>query len=131
MTLLLSVLAFIAGLGMGYAIRPQVERRRRIRLAIAQLRARQGSGLATTRDAGAELPEIPRDYYTAAASERGSLAEGFGLKSLSGTHAHAEPDLASAPVPRDYYERETPDDEGILSEGYGLRRRSAPPGDAA
>lgn len=74
---------------------------------------------------------MPRDYYAAAARERGSLAEGFGLKGQpAGKQNPAEPDLATAPMPRDYYERETPDDEGILSEGYGLRRRT-PPTDAA
>lgn len=124
--------AFSTGIACGYTLRPHVDRRRRIRAAIAQLRANQRTVPATQPrpvDAAQELP-MPRDYYAAGARERGSLAEGFGLKATSPGKGTAEPDLAVAPVPRDYYEREAPDDEGILSEGYGLRRRTPPPSNA-
>lgn len=125
--------AFITGLVCGYTFRPHVDRRRRIRAAIAQLRASQRTVTGTqarSPDSDQDLP-MPRDYYSAGARERGSLAEGFGLKGHpAGKKNAAEPDEAGAPVPRDYYERETPDDEGILSEGYGLHRRTPPPSDA-
>ena len=128
MTMLLLLLAFAAGLVAGLALRPVLDRRRRLSLAIAQVRSRQVNNLAQP-VAGSELPPVPRDYYLATARERGSLAEGFGLRGGSVATADAtqgELDLASLPMPRDYYERETPDDEGILSEGYGLRRREPP-----
>ncbi|MFP5383286.1 MAG: hypothetical protein ACLGHG_04370 [Gammaproteobacteria bacterium] len=127
--LMFVVIAFFAGLACGYTLRPHVDRRRRIRAAIAQLRASQlapPGSQPRPADSAQELP-MPRDYYAAGARERGSLAEGFGLKGQpAGKQNSAEPDLATAPMPRDYYERETPDDEGILSEGYGLRRRTPP-----
>ena len=126
MSVVIACFAFFIGLACGLALRPLMDRRRRLNLAIAQVRSRQVASLAQPAVPG-DLPELamPRDYYTD--RERGSLTEGFGLRGTAGEAQPAgEPDLSAVPMPRDYYERETPDDEGILSEGYGLRRKTPP-----
>ena len=116
------LLAFLAGIACGLALRPGLDRRRRLRSAYAAVRARRTEQAQEPGEAPAGEFTMPRDYYLAGKKERGSLAEGFGLKGGNGTAAAgAEPDPAKIPLPRDYYERETPEDEGILSEGFGLK----------
>lgn len=123
MLIAITLLAFAAGIACGLALRPGLDRRRRVRSAYAAARARR----AATRPAEAATGDVdglpvPRDYYAAAARERGSLAEGFGLKGATAGTPPVEPDPSAIPLPRDYYERETPEDEGLLSEGFGLKR---------
>lgn len=131
MNILAVLVSLVAGFLVGYALRPRLEQRRRLRrlLSAAARRSDEAPDIATQSEY-----VLPRDYYLADRSGRGSLAEGFGLQRratdqpAAGSPLQAELDLSRIPVPRDYYERETPEDEGILSEGYGLRR---PGGDAA
>lgn len=123
------LLAFLAGIACGLALRPGLDRRRRIRSAYAAARARRAGKPVESSDAAPQDAfAMPRDYYLADRKERGSLAEGFGLKAAAGSAvAGTEPDPAQIPLPRDYYERETPEDEGILSEGFGLKSRGEGP----
>lgn len=129
MTLIIALVAFIAGVACGLALRPGLERRRQLRRAYAVARSRRSSTSAPRID-DEQLP-IPRDYYLADRRQRGTLAEDFGLKRRSDDQpdrTQAELDLAAVPMPRDYYDRDTPDDEGTLAESYGLRDRNLGPG---
>ena len=119
------LLAFIAGLACGLALRPGLDRRRKLRSAYAAVRARRAGDPQTREIEPSGESSMPRDYYLAGRRERGSLAEGFGLKgAAASTTPDVELDPSRIPMPRDYYERETPEDEGILSEGFGLKPRS-------
>ncbi|MFZ5722330.1 MAG: hypothetical protein ACOY33_01585 [Pseudomonadota bacterium] len=126
MILAILLVAFIAGLACGLALRPGLDRRRQLRRAYAVARERRRSTLAPLLTDG-DLPAVPRDYYHTDRRQGGTLAEGYGLQRRAGDHAdnrstaQTELDFSSVAMPRDYYERETPDDEGTLSEGYGLR----------
>ncbi|MFZ5757850.1 MAG: hypothetical protein ACOY3X_13160 [Pseudomonadota bacterium] len=131
MTLITALIAFIAGIACGLALRPGFERRRQLRRAYAVARERRKATSAPRIDDGHEHPPAPRDYYLADRRQRGTLAEGFGLQRRAGDDAdgtQTEMDFSAVPMPRDYYERETPDDEGTLAEGYGLRSRHPGPG---
>lgn len=130
---------FLAGLVCGLALRPQVDRQRKLRSLYRSLALRQqGNAPSAAEGAPAQGFAMPRDYYLSENRERGTLSEGFGLHrdlhrdtsrtESAPTGGRSEP--ADVSLPRDYYERETPEDEGLLSEGYGLRRKS-PPADAA
>lgn len=132
MELVIALLAFFTGILCGLALRPSFDRRRRLHSVYKVIKQRR-------RDAAPYVAEdsegfaMPRDYYAADRRQRGTLAEGFGLNRRSTDRQPAqepEPSQIEMNLPRDYYERETPDDEGTLSEGYGLRRKSTPP-DAA
>ncbi len=126
MTLVTALLAFIAGIACGLALRPGLDRRRKLRRAFRAARVKRVSQEQLQPQIEGEFV-MPRDYYLAGRKERGSLAEGFGLKSAAGGAAgagkQADPDPSRIPTPRDYYERETPEDEGLLSEGFGLKRQ--------
>lgn len=134
MTLLIATFAFMAGIVCGLLLRPTLDRRRRLRTVYKAIKQRR-------RDAAPYVQEenpgyaVPRDYYHHGERRKkgGTLSEDFGLRRRADDKTVAtDTDAAQADVqlPRDYYERETPDDEGTLSEGYGLRRK-APPPDAA
>lgn len=136
MELVIALLAFVAGIVCGMALRPSFDRRRKLHSVykIVRQRQRNAAPFVAEEDPGFAMP---RDYYTADRKERGTLSEGFGLNRRAGDRspersAASEPESTQLEIllPRDYYERETPDDEGLLSEGYGLRRKSTPP-DAA
>lgn len=135
MNLVIALLAFIAGIACGLALRPTLDRRRRLRTVYKAIRVRRQDAAPYVQEES-EGYAVPRDYYHADRRQRGTLAEDFGLRRRaedrveSKATSDASDASAEVPLPRDYYERETPDDEGILSEGYGLRRRT-PPQDAA
>ena len=130
MELVIALLAFFAGILCGLALRPSFDRRRRLHSVYKVIKQRR-------RDAAPYVSEesegfaMPRDYYLADRRQRGTLSEGFGLnrRATDRQATPQEPDTAQLDMllPRDYYERETPDDEGTLSEGYGLRRKNSPP----
>lgn len=125
MTLVTALLAFLAGIACGLALRPGLDRRRKLRRAFRAARVKRVSQEQLQPRIEGEFV-MPRDYYLAGRKERGSLAEGFGLKASAatgGADKHADPDPSRIPTPRDYYERETPEDEGLLSEGFGLKRQ--------
>lgn len=133
MELVIALLAFLAGIVCGMALRPSFDRRRKLHSVYKIVRQRQRNAAPLVAEENAGFA-VPRDYYLADRKERGTLAEGFGLNRRSTDRQPGkEPDAAQLDIqlPRDYYERETPDDEGLLSEGYGLRRKAAPPPDAA
>lgn len=135
MTALIALLAFVAGLACGLALRPGLDRKRRLQSVYKAIRARQQEA-APYKPETSEGFAMPRDYYLADRRQRGTLSEDFGLRRRAEDKAQlaAVPketdDTAGVSLPRDYYERETPDDEGTLSENFGLRRRE-PPQDAA
>jgi hypothetical protein len=136
MELVIALLAFVAGIVCGLALRPSFDRRRKLHSVYKIVRQRQRSAAPFVAEEDPGFA-VPRDYYTADRKERGTLSENFGLKRRAGDRAQekataGDPDPSQLEIllPRDYYERETPDDEGLLSEGYGLRRKSTPP-DAA
>jgi hypothetical protein len=132
MELVIALLAFIAGTACGLALRPALDRRRRLFTVYKIIRQRHRNAAPYVPDDNAGFA-VPRDYYHADRKQRGTLAEGFGLdRRASDKPAVKEQDAPQMEIqlPRDYYERETPDDEGILSESYGLRRKT-PPQDAA
>lgn len=131
MTVLIVFLAFIAGIACGLALRPGLDRKRRLHTVYKAIRARRQDAAPYVME-DAEGYAMPRDYYQADRRQRGSLAEDFGLRRRAGDQvaeaaASADKPLTDVQLPRDYYERETPDDEGLLSEGYGLRRNPTPP----
>lgn len=131
MILATAFIAFVAGMACGLAVRPGLDRRRQLRRAYAVARERRRTTSAPL-VADADLPAVPRDYYLADRRQRGTLAEGFGLQRRATDKApdpQAELDFSAVPMPRDYYDRQAPDDEGTLSEGYGLRGN--PPGKSA
>lgn len=117
------LVVFIAGLALGLALRPSFDRRRQLRRAYIMARQRRGKTSApilVDTDPGL----VPRDYYLADRRQRGTLAEDFGLKRRAEDQQAAkqeELDLSNLAMPRDYYDRATPEDEGTLSESYGLR----------
>lgn len=116
--------AFVIGLLIGLLLRPSLDRRRQQLRSKARflLSISDASDIATQSEFS-----LPPDYYHSDRRQPGTLSEGFGLRRRATDHADAaqtELDL-SASMPRDYYDRQTPDDEGTLSESYGLRKRSA------
>lgn len=117
------LVVFIAGLALGLALRPSLDRRRQLRRAYIMARQRRGKTSAPILlDTDPGL--VPRDYYLADRRQRGTLAEDFGLKRRAEDQQAAkqeELDLSNLAMPRDYYDRATPEDEGTLSESYGLR----------
>lgn len=125
MILVTVLLAFAAGIACGLALRPGLDRRRQLRRAYAVARERRrttAAPLLTETDA----PFVPRDYYHTERRQGGTLAENYGLKrraedQLVHNEKQTEMDFPAVSMPRDYYDRETPDDEGTLSEGFGLR----------
>ncbi len=128
MLIVIALLAFVAGLACGLALRPGIDRRLRLRRLLKSARARRAAvdpvpAIATPN----EHALLPRDYYLAGKKERGSLAEGFGLKAAPAATTSTEPDVAKIPMPRDYYERDTPEDAGTLSESFGLKPRGEGP----
>ena len=120
------LVVFIAGLACGLALRPAFDRRRQLRRAYTMARQRRGKTSAPIMVETDPL-FVPRDYYLADRRQRGTLAESFGLQRRAEDHPDdaasglVEPDPDNLAMPRDYYDRVTPDDEGTLAEGYGLR----------
>lgn len=127
MTIVILLIVFVAGIACGLALRPTFDRRRRVKYAYAMARERRAARREEAAAAAEEAPvAMPRDYYSADRNARGSLGESFGLKSgvhTARTAETGEPEITPVSMPRDYYERETPDDEGILSESFGLKRK--------
>lgn len=133
MELVIALLAFVAGTVCGMALRPSFDRRRKLHSVYKIVRQRQRNAAPFVAEENPGFA-VPRDYYTADRKERGTLSENFGLNRRATDRvpektAAGEPDQAQLEIllPRDYYERETPEDEGLLSEGYGLRRKTPPP----
>lgn len=127
MLIVIVLLAFVAGLACGLALRPGIDRRLRLRRLLKSARARRAAVAPAPAITTPGEHVLPRDYYLAGKKERGSLAEGFGLKTAPAAATGTEPDAAKIPMPRDYYERDTPDDAGTLSESFGLKPRSEDP----
>lgn len=118
------LIVLVAGIAGGLALRPALDRRRRLRQAYAMARKRRGKTSAPILvDTDPEF--VPRDYYLSDRRQRGTLSEGFGLQRRSEDSQEKttakKPDPAQFAMPRDYYDRAAPDDEGTLSETYGLR----------
>ncbi len=127
MLIVIVLLVFVAGLACGLALRPGIDRRLRLRRLLKSARARRAAVDPVPAIATPSEHALPRDYYLAGKKERGSLAEGFGLKVAPATTTGTEPDVAKIPMPRDYYERDTPEDAGTLAEGFGLKPRGEGP----
>ncbi|MFZ5698185.1 MAG: hypothetical protein ACOY9J_05620 [Pseudomonadota bacterium] len=127
MLIVIVLLAFVAGLACGLALRPGIDRRLRLRRLLKSARARRTTVDPEEKIATQSEHVLPRDYYLAGKKERGSLAEGFGLKTAPAAATGTEPDVAKTPMPRDYYERDSPEDVGTLSESFGLKPRGENP----
>ncbi len=118
------LIAFLAGLACGLALRPALDRRRQLRQAYSMARTRRSKTSAPIR-VDTDPVFVPRDYYLADRRQRGTLSEEFGLKrrstDIKEKAVTPEADAAPFAMPRDYYDRNAADDEGTLSETYGLR----------